>query len=312
MTLPDFFVVGAGRSGTTALHRLLGRHPEIFIPAEKSPNHFVCADPLPEWEGPLLRRMAAAWVTDRDDYAQLFAAAAPGQRVGEVSPPYLQSLRAPLRIEQACPRARIVAILRDPAERAHAHFLGRRRDGLEPRAEFATVVREELGRGLPDEVAFGSYLGCGRYHHFLAPYIELFGSERVRVYLHEDLERDPAGLLADLFGFLGVDPEVRVDPGGRPAPTGELRNPLLRLAWTRTAALRTALRPHLPVRLRDGLSPLRPAALERGELDSGLRSELVEVYRQDIVRLAELIERDLSAWLRVQPAAPATELETAR
>ncbi len=297
MTLPNFLVIGAGRSGTTSLHRYLGEHPDVFVPPGKSPNHFVAHERLPPWEGVALERMARQWVSDRRDYEALFDGVSGETAIGEVSPVYLQARSAPAAIRETCPDVRLVAILRNPVDRAYAHFLGRRRDGLERRTRFDEVVAAELARGLPDEVAFGSYLGCGRYHHFLKPYYELFAAERIRIYLFEDLQEEPAALLRDLFAFLGVDPNVAPDTTERHGRTGEIPNPALRFLWTRSVVLRTALRPHVPARLRDLALPVFARELTQPPLDPSLRAELLEVFRDDVERLGGLIGRDLSYWL---------------
>ena len=82
-----------------------------------------------------------------------------------------------------------MAILRDPAERAWAHYMGRKRDGLDTRERFRGGPRRaELAEGLPDDVAFGSYLGCSRYGHFLGRYFEVCSpGSKIRLYLFEEL-----------------------------------------------------------------------------------------------------------------------------
>lgn len=297
MTLPNFLVVGAGRSGTTSLHRYLAQHPDVFLCAEKSPNFFVASEPLPAWEGPAARRMAAQWVRDPAEYEALFDGARGQTAVGEVSPVYLQARSAPAAIRRHCPGARIVAILRHPVERAYAHFLGRRRDGIEARTDFRQVVADELSRPLPDAVAFGSYLGCGRYHHFLAPYFELFPRERIRVYLFEDIVADVRGLMRDLFGFLGVDASFAPLTTTRYASTGEIDNPVLRFAWTRSVAFRTTVRPHVPAFIRDAVGGVFIRHLAKERLEPGLRADLVDVFRDDVERLQDLLGRDLRQWL---------------
>lgn len=297
LTLPTFVVVGAGRCGTTSLHSILGQHPDVFMCPVKSPNFFVSHVPLPLWEGAELRRMAQHWIADRDAYEALFAGAGDAAAVGEVSPVYLQALDAPRAIAAACPDARIVAILRDPAERAHAHFLGRRRDGLEPRPDFAAVVDEELSRPLPDDVAFGSYVGCGRYHHFLRGFVDHFPTDRIRVHLYEDLVADPARLVADLFSFVGVDPGFAPDLTGRQGATGTIRNPVLRSLWTGSVGLRGRARPLLPTAVRRGAGRLFLRSLERPRLDLNVRSRIVEALHADVTALQALLGRDLSRWL---------------
>lgn len=299
-------MIGAGRSGTTSLHHYLRQHPEVYVCDEKSPNFFAAAEPQPPWETGSLRAMALHWVSDLATYEALFDNAGGRKAVGEVSPVYLQARGVPGRIHSLCPDVRLVAILREPVARAYAHFLGRRRDGLERRRDFSAVVDEELSRPLPDDVAFGSYLGCGRYHHFLRGYFDRFPRERIRIYLFEDLHRDAPALLADLFGFLGVDPTFVPDTTARHARTGLIANPIARFAWTGTVGLRTRLRPWLPRSLRDVASPLLGSALVQPPLDPRLRARLQAVFHDDVVALARLIERDLSHWLAPEgPGEPA-------
>jgi sulfotransferase family protein len=296
LTLPNFLVIGAGRSGTTSIHKYLAQHPDVFVCAEKSPNFFVAHEPLPSWEGASLQAMARQWITDAHDYEALFRAAGSRRAIGEVSPVYLQARSAPARIHAMCRDVRLIAILREPVARAYAHFLGRRRDGLERRTDFADVVRDELSRPLPDDVAFGSYLGCGRYHHFLSGYFERFPRERIRIYLYEDLQANPAALMADLFAFLGVDSAFAPDMTRHHGQTGVAANPAARFLWTRSVRVRTALRPWLPRRIRDRAAPIFLGRLERPALDPVLRRRLSEVFGDDIDRLEQLINRDLSHW----------------
>ena len=301
MTLPNFLVVGAGRSGTTSLHNYLAQHPDVFVCAEKSPNFFVAHEPLPSWESASLQAMARQWITDADEYEALFRAAGSRTAIGEVSPVYLQARSAPGRIHAMCPDVRLIAILREPVARAYAHFMGRRRDGLERRTVFADVVRDELSRPLPDDVAFGSYLGCGRYHHFLSGYFDRFPRERIRIYLYEDLQTNPTALMADVFAFLGVDSAFAPDMTRRHGQTGVPANPVARFLWTRSVRVRTALRPWLPRRIRDWAAPIFTGRLERPALDAVLQQQLSEVFSDDIGRLQQLINRDLSHW-RSRPA----------
>jgi hypothetical protein len=216
--------------------------------------------------------------------------------IGEVSPVYLQSRRAPARIHDACPNAKLVAILREPADRAWTHYLGRRRDGLETRTDFRAVVEEELARPLPDEVAFGSYLGCSRYHHFLAGYFERFPRERIRVYFFDDLAADPAALLRDLFAFLDVDTDVAIDTSRRYNRTGTVRNPVLRALWTSTVRLRIALRPLLPASMRDAARIAMGGELRHPALDPELRARIAAALAPDVERLEQLLGRDLTTW----------------
>jgi hypothetical protein len=182
-------------------------------------------------------------------------------------------------------------------DRAYAHYHGRRRDGLERRDDFRAVVEAELARPLPDEVAFGSYLGCSRYHHFLEPYFARFPRDRIRIHLFEDFQADPAAVLEDLFDFLAVDRHVAPDTRQQHNRTGLIQGPIRRFFWTRSVGLRTALRPYLPAPVRRTGQLVVGRGLVKPQLDPELRARLAALFRPDVERLQVLIDRDLTRWL---------------
>lgn len=298
MTLPNFLVIGAGRAGTTSLHHYLGQHPDVYLPAVKSPGHFVWCE-RPAIDDPHVRALVRTYaVPDARDYEALFDGVRGERAVGEVSPVYLATTRAAPRIASRLPGVRLVAILRHPVDRAYARFVGRLRDGFERRADFAEVVRDERRAPLVRDVAFGTYLASGVCHHVLASYFDRVPRERIRIHLFEDFARDPAAVMADLFRFLDVDPGFVPRTGRRHnASGGVIRNPALRLVWTRSARLRAALRLHLPEAARDAVFRAFTAGLVMPPLDPSLRAELTELFRDDIERLQALLDRDLSHWL---------------
>lgn len=299
MTLPNFLVIGAGRSGTTSLHHYLGQHPDVYVPAVKSPGHFFCCD-RPAIEDPYVRALTRThFVPDPKDYEALFDGVRGERAIGEVSPVYLATTRAASRIASRLPGVKLIAILRNPIERAYARFVGRVRDGFERRSDFAEIVREERRTPLVRDDAFGTYVASGFCSHFLASYLDRFPRERIRLHLFEDFAADPARVMADLFRFLEVDPgfvprtERRHNRSG-----GIVRNRLLRLVWTRSALLRASLRRHLPEPVRDAVFRAFTTDLVTPPLDPALRAELAELFRHDIEALQAVLKRDLSHWLR--------------
>jgi hypothetical protein len=298
MTLPNFLVIGAGRSGTTSLHHYLGQHPDVFLPSVKSPSHFFCCD-LPPVKDRYLRALTRHYfVPDPRDYEALFDGVRGETAVGEVSPVYLATVHAAPRIASRLPHARLIAILRHPVDRAYARFVGRRRDGLEPRSDFRQIVREELEEPLVRDDAFGSYIASGCCHHFLKSYFDRFPRDCMRIHLFEDFARDPAAVMADLFEFLHVDPGfVPVIERRHNRSGGLIRNPVLRLVWTRSALVRAALGPHVLQSLRDAAFRIFASDLVMPALDPELRAELTELFRADIEKLQDLLGRDLSHWL---------------
>lgn len=290
---PDFLVIGAYKSGTSALRFALRQHPAVFIPRKKEPNYFAFAD------GAAADHPAAAGsVVVEDDYLNLFDSADPDLVVGEVSPAYMANPQACPRIAATVPDVRLIAVLRNPVERAYSDYLMYRRDGQENCERFGDALDrqdERYARGDPT----GYYVRTGFYAAQLRPYFEKFRREQIHVLLHEELCSDTHRALATIYRFLGVDPSFSppaldaVNVSGVPA--------------TRTATallearrrLRGVLRPVLPEAVRQLANRAVERTLHRPEIDHADRARLIELYRSDIGELERLLERDLSHWLRV-------------
>ena len=293
---PDFLVIGAGRAGTTSLHHYLRQHPGVFVPSVKAPSHFYCAAEGPPSSRGRRRETRTHFVCDRNDYARLFAGAAPDQVSGEVSPAYLASVRVPAHIAAANADMRLVAILRDPAARVRARFVARRRDGLERRRSLGEVVDDEWdGPRWPADTA-GTYLPSGFVSHVLESYLEVFPRAQLLVVTLDDLVRAPDVLMSDVLGFVGADPGVAIDTTEARNPSGgSVTNPVARLLWTRSASLRTTVRPLVPERWRDALFR-RVVGPEAPEGDHDAMRRLREYYAEEVRRLSAVVERDLTGW----------------
>ena len=298
MPLPNFLVIGAGRSGTTSVHHYLGQHPDVFLPSNKAPSYFYCCDTPPS-EDPYQHLVSRNYfVRDFEEYQALFDGVRNERAIGEVSPVYLATRLAAPRIAEQIPRIKLLGMVRNPVERAYARFLGRTRDGLEKRTSFAEIIREEKKVGLLRDDASGTYVASGFVFHFLESYLDLFPRESFCVRLFEDLKSDSEGLVADLFEFLGVDSTFRPSVERHHNPSGgTIRQPLLRYIWTSTGLLRARLRPFLPVGLRDAVFGLLPLERVDRPLDPEIRSQLIELFRDDVLKLQDRLDRDLSAWL---------------
>ena len=296
MTLPTFLVIGAGRSGTTSLDRYLRQHPEIYLTPRKAPSYFFCSG-LGRIDDPSLRLVARNYFVPKlVDYEALFDDARPSQATGEVSPVYLATIHAAPEIASVIPAAKLIAVIRSPVDRVYARFVARHRDGLERRT-FAEVVSDDLREPLVRDVAFGTYLAAGFCSHFLQSYVDRFPLGQIRVHLFDDLVADPAAVMADLFEFLGVDPQHAVDTSTRHNRSGGvIRQPLARALWTRTALARATVRRYVPARARDAAFSAFTRDLVPLPIDPGLRAELVDLYRAEVAALGRMLDRDLSHW----------------
>ena len=238
------------------------------------------------------------FVPDPRAYEALFAKVRNEKAIGEVSPVYLAAAHVAPRIKERLPHVKLIALLRHPTQRAYARFVGRSRDGLERRT-FSEVIRDERRQPIQRDITFGTYLASGFCYRFLKSYFDHFPAERIRIHLFEDFSRDPKAVVADLFEFLEVDSsfvtatETRYNRSG-----GLIRNRILRAVWTKTALLRAAaIQPYIPETIRDRVFAKFTEDLDKLSFEPDLEAELNALFREDIERLQDLLDRDLSRWL---------------
>jgi hypothetical protein len=304
MILPNFLIIGAAKSGTTSLHEYLGQHPQIYMSPLKETNFFAFDGDRPNFGGPDADVFNRDCVYRMENYVRLFEGRTDEIAAGESSPRYLGAEGAASRIKRCIPDAKLIAILRNPADRAFSAFSMRKRDGWEPCATLDEAIADEPRR-IEERWGSGIYLRHGFYAKLLQPYFEHFGRDQIRVYLYDDLVAAPDLLLENLFGFLGVDRRFRPITARKLNVSGVIRNPVMRMIWTRTHPLQKTIRPFLPKSARAAVSRFFTGLEKvRVPFPPEQRERLVDHYREDIRQLQGLIGRDLSAWLTSCSAAP--------
>lgn len=286
MRYPDFILIGAPKCGTTALFEFLGQHPEVRLSPAKEPHYFsYLGDGLPLWA-----------TKTEEDYGKLFDPY--DSRVqGEASTWYLYSPTAAATIRERVPEAKIIAMLRNPVERAFSSYLFRLQNGWETYANFKAAVRAE-----PQRISEGAewdfhYVAAGLYHRQLARYYDLFPSDQIKVLLHEDFRQSPEECLRSVCGFLGIDAGFAFDTKLAINVTKPPRFPLLNRFLARNPGFIERMRGIVPSCIYGPVSQLKHLNQKsRPSMDVGLRRELAEYYRDDIKRLELLLQKDLSIW----------------
>ncbi len=231
--VPDFFIVGQPKSGTTALYEMLRSHPQIFMPDFKEPRYY--ASDLPSrFQAP---RASGLPPDTYEDYLALFEHAKPGQLVGEASTAYIWSHTAAARIAEARPEAKIIVLLREPASYMASLHL----QLLQIRVETAKTLRQALalederraGRQVPREIANWPqvllYTDRVRYVEQLRRYHDVFAPEQVLVLIYDDFRTDNEGVVRRVLRFLEVDEHAPV--------AASQANPSLRMRSVRTDAI---------------------------------------------------------------------------
>lgn len=292
--LPTFLVIGAQKCGTTSLYHYLDAHPDVYMSRLKEPHFFAWEGRDFDLAGPNAADGAWQLVSSLEDYEALFAPGANHAARGEASSGYLQAPHAAEAMRRHAPNLRLVAIFRNPIRRAHSAFLHARRQGIEPLADFEAALNAEPQRRRDDWTGLVHYTSAGMYATALDPYLAQFPASQVRLYLNDDLQRDPVTLMQDLYGFIGVEPTVVPPVETRHNAGRAVRSPALDLFVRRTGLadlIRRAVPGSVARRVYGTLNERTPEPLP-----DHVAGRLARQFAPEVARLSRMLGRDLSGW----------------
>lgn len=296
--MPNFFIIGAARSGTSSLYEYMRQHPQIYFPELKEPMYFAFQQQKLSFQGPGDEAgINSKAVTDAAAYKALFRGVRNETSVGEASANYLYHSCVAQNIRAELPDAKLICILRNPVERAYSSYLYTLRDGRETERSFEAALAREEQRVADNWCDIWHYQRCGFYYRQLAHFYRQFPAEQIKVILQDDLKTRPGECLSELFAFLGVDSHFQPDVGLAYNQGGEPRNQLLNRLLTRPSRIKRILRPLTPQFLLRAYIEMKHKNLSRPELSPETHHMLLEGYREDLEQLQTLLSRDLSSWL---------------
>lgn len=297
---PNFFIVGAPKCGTTALSKYLSEHPNIFISGVKEPHYF--AEDLPKYRH----------VTKESDYLSMFDGAnAASHRVGEASVFYLYSKVALEKIKSFDPNARIIVMLRNPLDMVysmHSQLLYTRDETI---ANFAMAWslcgKRKQGQEIPkccrdEKLLF--YDEIGMLGAQIERLLDIFPRDQVKIIFYDDFASNTASVYQDVLGFLGLSFDERTS---FPVVNSNKRYRSSLLAQftkkTPLVLVRNAMRVKSFLGISswgvlDRLKNINRSIEKRPPLETDLKTQLADCFRDDIKKLALLTDRDLSVWLR--------------
>lgn len=301
VTIPNTFIVGAPRSGTTALHHYLSQHPDIFMSDPKEPHHFG-RDLWTDYTE-FFRRFR-----DQGRYLSLFKEASRAKAVGEASVWYLFSSTAAKEIHEFNPDARIIVTLRHPVDYMHSLHQHMRISGEEPVEDFLEAIDTDRDARIQKGIelvgryrtGFPGYRPTARFAEQIQRYHEIFGEDRVHVVLLDDIKKDTQAACGSICEFLGLERDYDADF----SPVNESRvvkRRWLHKAMTQDWQWRHRLGKLLPEQVRVGvwrkLHDVATSRQRRGKLDPELRKRLTVEFSDEIDKLGAVIGRDLGHWL---------------
>jgi sulfotransferase family protein len=299
--LPDFFVVGAAKAGTTAVWQWLRQHPEVFLPEIKEPSYFCFAgrSAVPRaglFDPDYVSRIAATL----ESYQQLYETAGAHLK-GDVSPVYFSSPEAAGRIAELCPNAKIVVILRDPVTRAFSQYLHHRRDCIEDLLSFSNAIQAEERRMAEGWSWAHAYTRNGEYSKQVSRYLSLFRRSQILFVRFEDLQDRPEDCWHQLCEHIGVS-RCRFPQNRRVNETRGLAGlpSFPGLVWrvNHPGPVQKWLKRLFPSRLKIYLrNQIFRNRNPIPELDQSDVIRLVKHYQPEVKQLEEMTGLDLSKWL---------------
>lgn len=275
-TAPNFLIVGAARSGSTALAQWLSKHPQVFMPKIKEPHHF---SQIP----------APIGLQASESYSALFEAARGFKAVGEASTSYLPMYAETIpRIKSVLGDPKIIILLRDPIERFISHVRYYQMCGFEERDLLTVIDKVGSISSDPWQASFDVYSQCSLYSSALAAYKNNFSDVMVIPFEKLSLAGDLGEALAD---FLQLDtPVVREE--GKPNSSGIARFPMLKPV-VRPTVLTRGLARVLPRRMKE---TLKRSLLTEEAIDPRARATLKERFHPDLERLASQVPFSIAQW----------------
>jgi hypothetical protein len=289
---PNFFIVGAPKSGTTSLYHYLDEHPDVYMCPVKEPNYFSYNDITKQ-----NLYYSEKGFGSKDKYESLFRGVTCEKAIGEASVSYLFYNSVPQKIKDTVPEAKIIILLRNPVDRGFSHYL------MDSRLGYVDIPFEDIvNKNSTHRLLFLYYqqfIGLGFYFDQVKRYIDVFGENQVRIFIDEDLKSDLSAVIHSVYDFLGIDNNLMPDIKKQYNVYQKPRNTLARHLYS-IKPLRQVSRTFIPTGFIDSVRNIFLAKEKKPELSIKTRKFLIELYKEDIQKLSAFIGRELSSWYIVK------------
>lgn len=301
--LPDFIIPGAAKSGTTSLYQMLAQHPSIYFPpSRKEPFYFSFGGEKPTYTDQKFNELPI-WQTP--EYLKLYRDAMSDQICGDASTSYLYTAQKSIQLIREMygdqhRELKIIILLRNPIDRAYSHYTYLIRNGFETRSFEEAISEKGIAEWKSKRWGF-DYLAYGAYAHQVAAFKSNF--PETKVWLLEDLKQGNR-MISEVFRFLNVS-NIDIKRVAKANPSGIPKNRGVVNLLRRNAIIKT-IGKSLPSSVQQSLKGRRDELmskfLEKRPMSLNTRKQLQQYYREDVLKLEEIIERDLEHWLK--PVTP--------
>ena len=280
MHWPNFLVIGDIKAATTSLHYYLKQHPDVFMPENVKELRYFSYDSKNLYE----KQAVSTRVTSEADYLQYFEGVTNEKAIGEASPNYLRSYCAPLNIKSKIPGVKLIVSLRNPAERLFSLYMMGLRKNL--RKSFQEMVFSNNSAWVK-----------GNFTYFdLKNYYNCFSNGQIQIVLFENLVAEPLAAMGEIYRYLDVRNDFQ--------PNVEIHNkggiPKNRITYAVLVKAKDMVKKVVEPddKLKGIWKSYKESAVEPAKISPETKAEIIKICREDILMTQDLIQVDLSHWLR--------------
>ncbi|MEZ5022956.1 MAG: sulfotransferase [Chitinophagales bacterium] len=312
---PNFFMVGVVKGGTTSLHKYLDQHPQIYMSPVKETNYFsrtdidstkfskayahdVNVDLKKFLSSDMKASIHIAHVTQQEDYQKLFKNVTSEIAIGEASNSYILYKNAPRLIFESYPKAKIIMMLRNPIKRAFSQYVMNLRLGKTLEKNFIKEIEQDDKAENKGWGANHQYLYIGKYYEQVKRYYDIFPKEQILICWYDEYKKDSQKVVKSIYNFLGVNEDFQVDTSEKLNTAGVPKFAKLNFYINQLGAVSWAKR-NFPRSWREPFKRMMYSSKEEviPEMSPTEKQYLINYYKEDILKLSKLVDKDLSHWL---------------
>lgn len=288
MPLPNFFIVGTPKAGTTSLYYYLEQHPDIFMSPIKETNYFSYEE---------IKAQGLFYNEEHIDsiskYEEQFKDAQNKKAIGEASVSYLYYPDVPSKIKKFNPESRIIIVLRNPVDRGFSHYLMDRRLG------FVSLSYEDIvwrkSKHPQAHLYYQQYVMLGQYYEQIKRYLDAFGEQQVKILFYDDIVKDMDKVIKELYEFLNVDSSFTPDTQQQYNVHSSPKNVFIQKIYAQKEFRKIAKKifgENVQDKIKDYFF-----RKDKPALNNELKADLIEIYKDNIYKTSDLLKRDLTGWM---------------
>ncbi len=286
--IPNFFIVGTPKAGTTSLYHYLEEHPDVYMSPVKETNYFSYNE---------IKSQGLFYneehICSLNQYQEQFKGVKDEKAVGEASVSYLYYPLVPSKIKEFNPEAKIIIVLRNPIERGFSHYLMDKRLGF-VHLSYENIVWEN-NKHPQSELYYQQYVALGQYYEQVKRYLEAFSEKQVKILFYEDIIKDIQSVIKELYTFLNVDYTFSPNTDQQHNVYSSPKNFFIQKLYAQKKIRAIAKRffgENIQHQLKDNFF-----RKEKPVLNEKLRLALIEIYKTNIYKTSALLKKDLTYWL---------------